>query len=80
MFLTFKILSISVPDNHRDSVICASNIFAHDVSILPIKIDATSKLLVKSADGNYYAVEEGKIYPRPSNMNSEGEIELSYTQ
>ena len=46
----------------------------------PIKIDATSNLLVKSADGNYYAVEEGKIYPRPSNMNSEGEIELSYTQ
>ncbi len=81
MFLTCKILSISVLDSYRDSVICASNIFAHEVSILPIKIDVTSNLLVKSADGNYYAVADGKVYPKPSNLNSDtGDIELSYTE
>ena len=67
--------------NHRDSVICVSNLFAHEVSILPIKIDVTSNLFVKSADGNYYAVADGKVYPKPSNLNSDtGDIELSYTE
>ena len=47
----------------------------------PTKIAATDNVFVKSADGNYYAVADGKVYPKPSNLNSDtGDIELSYTE
>ncbi|MBR5644083.1 MAG: fibronectin type III domain-containing protein [Salinivirgaceae bacterium] len=46
----------------------------------PQKVDATDDVFVQSPDGNYYAVEGGNVYPKPSNLDSEGNRQLSYTQ
>ncbi len=46
----------------------------------PVKVSATDNVFVQSADGNYYAVEDGKVYPKPSNLDKDGNRTLSYNQ
>ena len=79
--VTFKAEKTVTAQQPVDSILVANGrTLIYMAGREPVRIDATDNVLVKSSDGNYYAVCGGKVYPKPSNMDGDGNVELSYTQ